>query len=153
MNTSISILMADDDADDRFLTQSAFEEIQITNPLHFVEDGVELMEYLTFSGKYSQQLHPLPGLILLDLNMPRMGGKDALREIKANPHLRRIPVVILSTSKSEKDIVESYDLGANCFITKPASFDGLLDVVRQLGKFWLDVATVPHSRIIPEGEN
>ncbi len=142
----ISIIMADDDADDRLLTQSAFEENQISNPMHFVENGQELMDFLQRKGKYNALNHPLPSLILLDLNMPKMDGREALREIKADPDLRKIPVLILTTSKSEKDIVESYSLGASCFISKPANFEQLLEVVKNIGRFWLETASIPgHS--------
>ena len=139
----ISILMADDDADDRLLTQSAFEENQISNPMHFVENGQELMDFLQRKGKYNTHTQPLPSLILLDLNMPKMDGREALREIKADPNLKKIPVLVLTTSKSEKDIVESYSLGASCFISKPANFEQLLEVVKNIGRFWLETASIP----------
>ena len=135
--------MADDDADDRMLAQSAFEENNITNPLHFVENGAELMDYLRKSGKYASNTEEQPGLILLDLNMPKMDGREALREIKSDNALKHIPVVILTTSKAETDIYKCYNLGANCFITKPVSFENLLETVRCLGKFWLEIVTVP----------
>ncbi len=144
MRHTVHILMADDDADDRLLAKSAFEENNIINPIHFVEDGVELMEYLYGEGRYNQSRH-LPGLILLDLNMPKKDGREALLEIKSDPILKRIPVVILTTSKAEEDIVKSYNLGANCFISKPVSFEGLLEVTKCLSKFWLEVASIPGS--------
>src|ERR687893_1855302 len=118
----ITILMADDDADDRMMTQEAFAESRIANDLRFVVDGEELMDYLKRRGRYADPaLSPRPGLILLDLNMPRKDGREALREIKADPSLRQIPVVVLTTSKAEEDIYGTYDLGVNSFITKPVT--------------------------------
>lgn len=143
MNSAVPILLADDDADDRYLIKSAFEDCQLTNPLHFVEDGVELMDYLLHRGAYQNTPHPMPGLILLDLNMPRKDGREALREIKDHPLLRSIPIIILTTSKSEEEIVRTYLAGANCFITKPVNFDDLMGVVGSIGKFWLETARIP----------
>ena len=109
----ITILMADDDEDDRLLTQDALAESRVLNELHFVEDGVELLEYLERKGKFEDKtVSPRPGLILLDLNMPRMDGREALEAIKGNPNLKGIPVVILTTSKQEEDMVKGYNLGA-----------------------------------------
>ena len=141
----LSIIMADDDADDRLLTQSAFEENLIRNPMYFVENGQELLDFLQRKGKYTTQQHRLPSLILLDLNMPKMDGREALREIKSDPNLKKIPVLILTTSKSEKDILESYALGASCFISKPSNFEGLLEVVKNIGRFWLETASIPEN--------
>ena len=141
----LSIIMADDDADDRLLTQSAFEENLIRNPMYFVENGQELLDFLQRKGKYTTQQHRLPSLILLDLNMPKMDGREALREIKSDPNLKKIPVLILTTSKSEKDISESYALGASCFISKPSNFEGLLKVVNNIGRFWLETASIPEN--------
>src|ERR1700756_3269903 len=122
----ITILMADDDADDRLMTKEAFEESRLANDLRFVEDGVELLDYLKRRGKYEDPTaSPLPGLILLDLNMPKKDGREALAEIKADPELQRIPVVILTTSKQEEDIYRSYQLHANSYITKPVTFEQL----------------------------
>ncbi len=143
MNTAVPILMADDDADDRYLLKSAFEDCRLTNPLHFVEDGVQLMDYLLRKGAYSETGYPAPGLILLDLNMPRMDGREALRAIKTHPELKSIPVIILTTSKSDEEILNTYVSGANCFITKPVSFDELMGVVSSIGKFWLETASIP----------
>ena len=113
----ITILLADDDPDDRKLTQDAFVENRLVNVLHCVEDGEELMEYLRRQGRYVDQKDaPLPGLILLDLNMPRKDGREALKEIKADPELRRIPIVVLTTSKAEEDILRTYDLGVNSYV-------------------------------------
>ena len=123
----ITILLADDDPDDRKLTQDAFAENRLVNVLHCVEDGEELMEYLRRQGRYTDPKDaPLPGLILLDLNMPRKDGREALKEIKANPELRRIPIVVLTTSKAEEDILRTYDLGVNSYVTKPVTFKSLV---------------------------
>ncbi|MCY7349790.1 MAG: response regulator [Cytophagaceae bacterium] len=138
-----SILIADDDADDRYLLKSAFEDCQLSNPLYFVEDGAELIDYLLHQGFYHASAHLLPDLILLDLNMPRKDGREALREIKEHPKLKSIPVIILTTSKLDHDIIETYSSGANCFITKPSSFEDLLDVVQSLNQFWLQTARIP----------
>lgn len=142
----ILILMADDDADDRMLTQEALAESRLVNDLRFVKDGEELMDYLHQRGEFAdEQSAPRPGVILLDLNMPRKDGREALREIKADPILRRIPVVILTTSKAEEDIFRSYDLGANSFITKPVTFEGLVEVMRGLGRYWLEIVELPQD--------
>jgi CheY-like chemotaxis protein len=141
---SVVILMADDDADDRELTRDALAESRLINELHFVEDGVQLLDYLHRRGAYSRPgAAPRPGVILLDLNMPRKDGREVLREIKADPDLRKIPVVVLTTSKADEDIAQSYDLGANSFISKPVTFDGLVEVVRGLGKYWFDIVELP----------
>jgi CheY-like chemotaxis protein len=139
----ITILMAEDDADDRLLACDAMQESRLGNSFHVVEDGQELMDYLNRAGKYATEEAPRPGLILLDLNMPRMDGRQALREIKSNPELRRIPVVILTTSKTEEDILRAYDLGANSFITKPVTFDRLVEIVRTLGRYWFNIVELP----------
>jgi len=140
----IVILMADDDADDRMLTRDALEESRVLNELRFVEDGEELMEYLTRKGKYSNvEDSPRPGLILLDLNMPKKDGREALKEIKSDPNLRRIPVVIMTTSQAEEDIFRSYDFGASSFITKPVTFDRLVELMRTLGEYWVEFVELP----------
>ena len=140
----ITILMADDDEDDRLLTQDALAESRVLNELHFVEDGVELLEYLERRGKFEDKnSSPRPGLILLDLNMPRMDGREALEAIKANPNLKGIPVVILTTSKQEEDMVKGYNLGAASYITKPVTFDGLVDLMKTLGKYWVEFVELP----------
>ena len=142
--TSVVILMADDDADDRELTREALAESRLANDLYFVADGVELLDYLHRRGAYSRPgSAPRPGVILLDLNMPRKDGREALREIKADPVFREIPVVVLTTSKAEKDIAQSYNLGANSFITKPVTFEGLVEVMRALGKYWFEIVELP----------
>ncbi len=136
--------MADDDEDDRLLTQDALAESRVLNELHFVEDGVELLEYLERKGKFvDKTTSPRPGLILLDLNMPRMDGREALEAIKANPNLKGIPVVILTTSKQEEDMVKGYNLGAASYITKPVTFDGLVDLMKTLGKYWVEFVELP----------
>jgi len=140
----IVILMADDDADDRMLTKDALQESRVLNELRFVEDGEELMEYLTRKGKYENaDDSPRPGLILLDLNMPKKDGREALKEIKSDPNLRRIPVVIMTTSKAEEDIFRSYDFGASSFITKPVTFDRLVELMRTLGEYWVEFVELP----------
>ena len=140
----IVILMADDDADDRMLTKDALGESRVLNEIRFVEDGEELMEYLHRKGKYADpESSPKPGLILLDLNMPKKDGREALKEIKSDPNLRRIPVVIMTTSKAEEDIFRSYDFGASSFITKPVTFDRLVEIVRTLGDYWFSIVELP----------
>ncbi len=142
----ITILMADDDADDRQMTKEAFEESRLVNDLRFVEDGVELMDYLQRRGKYSDPAtSPRPGLILLDLNMPKKDGREALREIKADPRLRNIRVVVMTTSKAEEDIERIYNLSAASYITKPITFAGLAEVVKTLGKYWLEIVELPNE--------
>lgn len=140
----IVILMADDDPDDRMLAEEALEESHLANKMYFVEDGVELMDYLKRQGKYADaSLSPRPGVILLDLNMPKKDGREALKEIKADPDLRRIPVVVMTTSKVEQDILRSYDSGANSYITKPVTFDGLVEVIQSLGRYWFEIVELP----------
>ena len=140
----ITILMADDDPDDRQLTREAFEQSHLANDLRFVEDGEELLDYLRQRGKYAAEgAAPLPGLILLDLNMPRKDGREALQEIKADPRLRNIRVVVMTTSKAEEDVLRSYDLSAASYITKPVTFERLVEVVRALGKYWLEIVELP----------
>lgn len=140
----IVILMADDDVDDRMLTRDALEESRVLNDLRFVEDGEELMDYLTRKGKYANaEDSPRPGLILLDLNMPKKDGREALKEIKSDPNLRRIPIVIMTTSKAEEDVFRSYDFGASSFITKPVTFDRLVVLMRTLGEYWVEFVELP----------
>jgi CheY-like chemotaxis protein len=140
----ITILLADDDPDDRQLTRDAFKENRLANALATVEDGEELLEYLHRRGKYKElENTPLPGLILLDLNMPRKDGREALKEIKAHPEFRRIPIVVLTTSKAEEDILRTYDLGVNSYITKPVTFKSLVEIVKVLGRYWFEVVELP----------
>lgn len=141
---SITILVADDDEEDRMMVKDAFQESRLANDLRFVENGEQLMDYLYRRGAYTDpQTSPVPGLILLDLNMPRKDGRAALQEIKSDQRLRKIPVVVLTTSKAEQDIVRSYDLGVNSFITKPVTLSGLVEVVTALGKYWLEIVDLP----------
>ena len=140
----ITILLSDDDPDDRKLTQDAFAENRLANILHCVEDGEELMDYLHRRGKYDNlRGESLPGLILLDLNMPRKDGREALKEIKADPELRRIPIVVLTTSKAEEDILRTYDLGVNSYVTKPVTFKSLVELIKVLGRYWFEVVELP----------
>jgi CheY-like chemotaxis protein len=141
---SITILMADDDEDDRLMTKEALTEARLVNEIKFVVDGEELMDYLYQRDKFADPASsPRPGLILLDLNMPKKDGREALKEIKADPDLRQIPIVVLTTSKAEEDIYRSYDLGVNSFITKPVSFDGLVFVMTTLAHYWFQIVKLP----------
>jgi CheY-like chemotaxis protein len=140
----ITILLADDDEDDCMLTREALEESRLANDLRVVGDGEELLAYLRRQGKYAEPgSAPKAGLILLDLNMPRKDGREALAEIKADPALRAIPVVVLTTSRAEEEIYRSYDLGASSFISKPVSFEGLVDVMKGLGRYWFEIVDLP----------
>jgi CheY-like chemotaxis protein len=140
------IVCADDDADDRMLVQDAFGELGMSNQLRFVEDGEQLLDYLTHKNGFTADNAPRPDVILLDLNMPRKDGREALAEIKRDASLRRIPVVILTTSKAIEDVSKGYDLGASGFITKPVSYEGLVDAARILRKYWFEVAELPSAR-------
>jgi CheY-like chemotaxis protein len=142
----VPILMADDDPDDRLMAKQALLEYRVKNGLYFVEDGEELMDYLHRRGRYADpNKAPRPGLILLDLNMPRKDGREALAEIKSDADLRRIPVIVMTTSKAEEDILRSYDLGVNSYITKPVTFEGLVEIVKVLGKYWFEIVELPDS--------
>lgn len=144
MKQPITILMADDDPDDRLMAKEALEEARLSNEIRFVEDGEELLEYLNGTGRYSVPgSAPRPGLILLDLNMPRKSGREALGEIKSDPELRSIPIVVLTTSKAEEDILRTYELGVNSFISKPVSFDGLVQVMQSLARYWFEIVALP----------
>ena len=144
LSRPITILMAEDDPDDRMLTEMAWKDGRLANELKFVSDGEELLDYLYHRGKYHDPADaPRPGIILLDLNMPRKDGREALKEIKADPVLRCIPIVVLTTSKAEEDILRTYDLGANSFITKPVSFHALIDLMKTLRKYWLEIVELP----------
>jgi CheY-like chemotaxis protein len=141
---TITILMADDDPDDCLLVKRAFKTSKLCNDLRFVNDGEDLMDYLYQRGKYKEpDQAPRPGLILLDLNMPRKDGREALKEIRADDTLREIPVVVLSTSKDEEDIHRSYNLGANSYIMKPVTFEGLVEVIKSMGKYWFEIVELP----------
>lgn len=140
---SIVILMADDDKDDCRLTKKALEK-SLLNDLRVVHDGEQLMDYLYNRGNYCDPIAaPKPSLILLDLNMPKKDGREALKEIKSNDSLKHIPIVILTTSQEEEDIYSSYNLGANAFITKPVTFPALVEKMQGVGKFWFDIVEIP----------
>jgi len=142
--TPITVLMADDDPDDRLMTKEAWEENRIANTLVFVNDGEELMDYLYHRGRHSDpKTSPRPGLILLDLNMPKKDGREALKEIKADPNLGRIPIVVITTSNEEEEIVRSYDLGVNSFLSKPVTFDELVKMIQVLSEYWLEIVRLP----------
>lgn len=144
--TPIRILLAEDDDDDYLLTTQAFRDSRLVNAIHRVHDGVELLEYLRREGGYSDPLtSPSPSLIVLDLNMPRMDGREALRAIKADARLRHFPVVVLTTSRAQEDIVRSYDLGVNSFISKPVTFHGLVEAVKVLGRYWFEIVELPNG--------
>ena len=143
---SITILLADDDPDDRMLARDALAESRLANDLHEVNDGEELLDYLYHRGAYAGSgLAPRPGLILLDLNMPRLDGREALKVIKTDPGLRSIPVVVLTTSRAEEDIYRTYDLGVNSFISKPVTFEGLVEVMKAIGRYWFEIVERPSA--------
>jgi len=138
------ILMADDDADDRLLVQEALSEAGVPHELRFAEDGMELLNYLHHKGPHAGQLQaPRPELILLDLNMPLKDGREVLRDIRSDDSLRRIPVVVFTTSKADTDIRQMYDLGANSFITKPAAFADLVSLMKKLAEYWFETVHMP----------
>lgn len=140
----VTILMADDDPDDRLLARLALERRGMYGVLRTVDDGEELMDYLRRRGRWADPAtSPRPTLILLDLNMPRKDGREALHELKSDPSLRQIPVIVLTTSRSEEEIFRSYDLGANSFVTKPVTFDSLVGVMESLGLYWLRTVSLP----------
>ena len=142
--TPIVILLADDDVDDRLLARDALAENRLANNLQCVEDGEELLDYLFRRGKYTDPAtSPRPGLILLDLNMPRKDGREALKEIKSHPDLKKIPIVVLTTSKTEEAICRSYKLGVNSYITKPVTFSSLVEVMKALGRYWFEIVELP----------
>jgi CheY-like chemotaxis protein len=142
----ITILMADDDDDDYLLTKKALQESKLLNTLCRVKDGNELLDYLRREGDYANDPScQEPGVVLLDLNMPRKDGREALKEIKSDPKLRNIPVVVFTTSKAEEDIFRSYELGVNSFITKPVTFESLIQVMKTLGKYWFEIVELPVS--------
>lgn len=140
----IKILVADDDPDDRLMIKDAFTENRIANELVFVEDGEQLMTYLRREGPFAELIdEPYPGIVLLDLNMPKKDGREALREMKADPELCRIPIVVLTTSQAEEDVVRTYGLGVSSFITKPVSFEGLVDAVQVICRYWIQIVALP----------
>jgi len=137
----IEILLVEDNPGDARLTREALKEGKVLNNLQVTQDGVEALAYLRRQGKYANQIRP--DIILLDLNLPKKDGREVLAEIKADPNLRRIPVVILTTSKSEEDIIKSYDLHANCYITKPVDLDQFILVVKSIEDFWFLIVKLP----------
>ena len=142
--TIAPILMVDDDEDDRMLAEEAFLEVGVPCPLEFVADGDELLDYLLSSGRFAGQGPTVrPSIILLDLNMPRRDGREALAAIKAHPDLRRIPVIVLTTSQRPSDVLQSYELGASTYIVKPANFEGLINMVQRLVLYWFGIAAIP----------
>ncbi len=146
-NLEINILMADDDEDDILLTVKALKQSKLLNRLLSVKDGEELMDYLKRRGKYKNpESSPRPGLILLDLNMPKKDGREALREIKSDESLKDIPIVVFTTSKAEEDIYRSYKLGVNSFITKPVKFEELIGVIASLGNYWFKIVKLPNNK-------
>ena len=140
----VTLLLAEDDPDDRLLAQQALEKSRLVSDLRCVEDGEELLDYLRRRGKYADpKQSPRPGLILLDLNMPRKDGREALHEIKNDPKLRAIPIVVLTTSKSEEDVARTYNLGVNSYIAKPVRFAALVEVMQAIGKYWFEIVELP----------
>ncbi len=145
-HNSVVILLADDDEEDRMLACDALAESGLTNDIYCVTDGEDLMDYLHRRGIYTPPADaPRPGLILLDLNMPKKDGREALREIKSDPNLRQIPVVVLTTSKADEDILRSYDSGASSFVSKPVTFEGLVSLMNGLGRYWFDMVDLPRQ--------
>ncbi len=139
----ITILMVEDNATDVMITKEALDHAKVLNSLHVVDDGIEALDFLHRRGKHAKA--PRPDLILLDLNMPRKNGQEVLAEIKADPKLKHIPVVILTTSKAEEDVLKAYGLFANCYVVKPVDFDVFADVVRSIQQFWFTVVTLPRE--------
>ncbi|MBX3274865.1 MAG: response regulator [Sandaracinaceae bacterium] len=140
----ITILYADDDADDRLLVREALEEAKLRNDLRTVADGEELMDYLLRRGAYTDPASsPRPGIILLDLNMPRKDGREALAEIKSHEALKKIPVIVLTTSQAEEDILRSYDLGVSSFVCKPVTFEAMVDKIAMIGRYWFEIVELP----------
>ena len=136
------ILIAEDDADDRFLLQTVFDEKGYTDKIEFVENGVELLEYLNNIVEHRNGSH-FPAIILLELNMPKKDGREALRDIKEHPILKKIPVIVFTTTRSENEIIRCYELGANTYVVKPVSFDGLIKVVDEIRAYWINTASIP----------
>jgi len=143
----ITILLADDDEEDRELTREALQDARLANEMRFVVDGQDLMDYLRRRGRYAGDSveAPRPGIILLDLNMPKKDGREALKEIKSDSELRRIPVIVLTTSKDEEDVFRTYDLGVNSFITKPVTFGGLVEVLSTWSRYWFELVELPNG--------
>ena len=140
---SIEILLVEDNPGDTRLTIEAMREAKMRNRIHVVEDGVEAMELLRRQGRFGDA--PRPDLILLDLNLPRMDGREVLAEVKSDPDLKRIPVVVLTTSRAEEDVIRAYDLHANCYVTKPVDLAQFMKIVAQIDEFWVKVVTLPRK--------
>jgi CheY-like chemotaxis protein len=139
--TSIEVLLVEDDPGDVLLIREAFADNKVTNRLHVVSDGVEAMEFMRRKGQYADA--PRPDLVLLDLNLPRKDGREVLADVKSDQDLRTIPVVVLTTSQAEEDVLRSYDLHANAYVTKPVDFDRFIGVVRQIDQFFVSVVKLP----------
>jgi CheY-like chemotaxis protein len=142
-----TILLADDDEEDRELARDALQNSRLANEMKMVHDGQDLLDYLRHEGRWTQEDAPRPGIILLDLNMPKKDGREALAEIKADESLRRIPVVVLTTSKDEADVLSTYDLGVSSFITKPVTFGGLVDVMKTWTQYWFEIVELPNGEV------
>lgn len=146
IKNQVPILIADDDKEDCDMIRDAFQESRLLNHLYFVHDGEELMRYLKHQGPYEDRTkYPMPGLILLDLNMPKKDGREAIQEIKSNDELRQIPIVVLTTSQAEEDVFRTYNLGVNSLITKPVEFSSLVQILRDLGHYWFEIVKLPSS--------
>lgn len=142
----IEILIADDDEEDTMLIKDALKESRLKNGVKHVCDGAELMDFLYNKGKFADKdNYPTPGIILLDLNMPKMDGREALKIIKSDEKLRSIPIIVLTTSKAEEDIVKTYNLGVSSFITKPVSFSALVEIMKTLNKYWFEIVELPNG--------
>jgi CheY-like chemotaxis protein len=138
-----TILLADDDEEDRELAREALQGSRLANEMKFVTDGQDLLDYLRHEGRWNEKNSPRPGIILLDLNMPKKDGREALQEIKADESLRRIPIVVLTMSQDEADVLATYDLGVSSFITKPVTFGGLVDVMKTWTQYWFEIVELP----------
>lgn len=144
---AVPILVADDDVEDCQMIREALAESRLLNDIHFVHDGEQLLSFLHERHSDSKpEKNLLPGLILLDLNMPRMDGREVLKELKKHPHLQRIPIIVLTTSQADEDIVKSYNLGANSFITKPVEFQNLVTVMKDIGRYWFEIVELPDCK-------
>jgi len=139
----VEVLLVEDNPGDARLTQEALREGKLRNRIHHARDGVEALAFLRREGEFHDA--PQPDIILLDLNMPRKDGREALKEMKADPVLRRIPIVVLTTSKAEEDILRSYDLGVNSYVTKPVTFKSLVELIKVLGQYWFEVVELPND--------
>jgi CheY-like chemotaxis protein len=141
----LTILLADDDEEDRELARDALQDSRLANEMKFVVDGQDLLDYLRHQGRWTEETSPRPGIILLDLNMPKKDGREALAEIKADESLRHIPIVVLTTSKDDADVLSTYDLGVSSFITKPVTFAGLVEVMRTWTQYWFEIVELPNG--------